>query len=50
MTGGGSAIAPVPVARHDAVVRRIGTAFEGRGRPVPETFPAVPSAGAGRDD
>ncbi|MEU4764401.1 galactokinase [Actinosynnema sp. NPDC023794] len=52
MTGGGfggSAIALVPVGRHDEVVRRVLAAFAGRGWTTPRTFTAVPSAGAGRD-
>ncbi|WP_053717239.1 galactokinase [Saccharothrix sp. NRRL B-16348] len=52
MTGGGfggSAIALVPVERHDEVVRRVLAAFAGRGWTTPRTFTAVPSAGAGRD-
>ncbi|WP_433270271.1 galactokinase [Actinosynnema sp. CS-041913] len=53
MTGGGfggSAIALVPVERHDAVVRRVLAAYAERGWATPRTFPAVPSAGAARDD
>ncbi|RKT53382.1 galactokinase [Saccharothrix australiensis] len=46
---GGSAIALVPVDRHDAVVRRVRSTYAERGWPTPRTFPAVPSAGAGRD-
>ena len=46
---GGSAIALVPVERHDEVVRRVLAAFAGRGWTTPRTFTAVPSAGAGRD-
>jgi galactokinase len=52
MTGGGfggSAIALVPVQRHDDVVRRVHAAFAERGWTAPRTFTAVPSAGAGRD-
>lgn len=53
MTGGGfggSAIALVPVAEHDEVVRRVLAAFAERGWTTPRTFTAVPSAGAGRDE
>ncbi|MFI9006237.1 galactokinase [Actinosynnema sp. NPDC053489] len=46
---GGSAIALVPVERHDEVVRRVLAAFAERGWATPRTFTAVPSAGAGRD-
>ncbi|WP_447006446.1 galactokinase [Saccharothrix isguenensis] len=46
---GGSAIALVPVERHDDVVRRVLAAFAERGWTAPRTFTAVPSAGAGRD-
>ncbi|MEV8440265.1 galactokinase, partial [Actinosynnema sp. NPDC051121] len=46
---GGSAIALVPVERHDEVVRGVLGAFAGRGWVTPRTFTAVPSAGAGRD-
>ncbi|WP_367130791.1 galactokinase [Saccharothrix sp. HUAS TT1] len=47
---GGSAIALVPVERHDEVVRRVLAAFAERGWTTPRTFTAVPSAGAGRDE
>ncbi|MFD7656176.1 galactokinase [Actinosynnema sp. NPDC059797] len=47
---GGSAIALVPVAEHDRVVRRVVDAFAERGWQAPRTFTAVPSAGAGRDE
>ncbi|MFC6090492.1 galactokinase [Saccharothrix lopnurensis] len=47
---GGSAIALVPVAEHDGVVRRVLEAFAERGWQAPRTFTAVPSAGAGRDE
>ncbi|MEU4744567.1 galactokinase [Actinosynnema sp. NPDC023658] len=46
---GGSAIALVPVERHDEVVARVPAAFAERGWTTPRTFTAVPSAGAGRD-
>ncbi|MBB5959996.1 galactokinase [Saccharothrix tamanrassetensis] len=46
---GGSAIALVPVDRHEAVVRRVLAGYAERGWATPRTFPAVPSAGAGRD-
>ncbi|MFD0204577.1 MULTISPECIES: galactokinase [Saccharothrix] len=46
---GGSAIALVPVQRHDEVVRRVLGAFAERGWATPRTFTAVPSAGAGQD-
>ncbi|MFE9747216.1 galactokinase [Saccharothrix saharensis] len=46
---GGSAIALVPVERHDEVVRAVLAAFAERGWTTPRTFTAVPSAGAGRD-
>lgn len=46
---GGSAIALVPVERHDDVVQRVLAAFAERGWATPRTFTAVPSAGAGRD-
>ncbi|MEU4802433.1 galactokinase [Actinosynnema sp. NPDC023587] len=46
---GGSVIALVPVERHDAVVRRVLAAYAERGWATPRTFPAVPSAGAGRE-
>ncbi|MEV0681575.1 galactokinase [Actinosynnema sp. NPDC050436] len=46
---GGSAIALVPVERHDAVVRQVLAAYARRDWPTPRTFPAVPSAGAGRE-
>ncbi|CCH29058.1 galactokinase [Actinosynnema sp. NPDC047251] len=46
---GGSAIALVPVERHDAVVRRVLAAYAERDWATPRTFPAVPSAGAGRE-
>ncbi|MBP2334493.1 galactokinase [Saccharothrix coeruleofusca] len=47
---GGSAIALVPVERHDEVVRRVLHAYAERGWTKPRTFTAVPSAGAGRDE
>lgn len=47
---GGSAIALVPVERHDEVVARVPAAFAERGWTAPRTFTAVPSAGAGRDE
>jgi galactokinase len=47
---GGSAIALVPVERHDEVVRQVLAAFAERGWTTPRTFPAVPAAGAGRDE
>ncbi|GAA0244056.1 galactokinase [Saccharothrix mutabilis subsp. mutabilis] len=47
---GGSAIALTPVERHDEVVRTVLAAYARRGWTAPRTFPAVPSAGAGRDD
>ncbi|MFE9745762.1 galactokinase [Saccharothrix saharensis] len=46
---GGSAIALVPVERHDEVVRAVLAAFAERGWTTPRTFTAVPSAGAGQD-
>ncbi|MGM1062125.1 galactokinase [Saccharothrix sp. Mg75] len=46
---GGSAIALVPVDRHDEVVARVRSAFAEHGWTAPRTFTAVPSAGAGRD-
>jgi galactokinase len=46
---GGSAIALVPVGKHDEVVARVLTAFAERGWTTPRTFTAVPSAGAHRD-
>ncbi|TQM80237.1 galactokinase [Saccharothrix saharensis] len=46
---GGSAIALVPVERHDEVVRAVLAAFAERGWATPRTFTAVPSAGAGQD-
>ncbi|MFJ6674082.1 galactokinase [Actinosynnema sp. NPDC091369] len=46
---GGSAIALVPVDRHDEVVRAVVAAFARRGWATPRTFTAVPSAGAGQD-
>ncbi|CAL9587620.1 Galactokinase [Actinosynnema sp. ALI-1.44] len=47
---GGSAIALTPADRHDEVVRTVLAAYARRGWTAPRTFPAVPSAGAGRDD
>ncbi|MFD1146279.1 galactokinase [Saccharothrix hoggarensis] len=47
---GGSAIALVPVDRHDDVARRVFAAFARRGWTTPRIFTAVPSAGAGRDN
>ncbi|ANZ34968.1 galactokinase [Lentzea guizhouensis] len=52
MTGGGfggSAIALVPVERHDEVERSVLAAFAARSLVRPRLFTAVPSAGAGRD-
>ncbi|MDU0294429.1 galactokinase [Saccharothrix longispora] len=46
---GGSAIALVPVERHDGVVAAVLDAFARKGWTTPRTFTAVPSAGAGRD-
>ncbi|KOV79197.1 galactokinase [Nocardia sp. NRRL S-836] len=52
MTGGGfggSAIALVPVDRHEEVERAVLAAFAARSLVRPRLFTAVPSAGAGRD-
>jgi galactokinase len=46
---GGSAIALVPVERHDEVERSVLAAFASRSLTRPRLFTAVPSAGAGRD-
>ncbi|MBW4722237.1 galactokinase [Saccharothrix sp. SC076] len=47
---GGSVIALVPAERRAAVEERVLANFTARGWAAPRTFPAVPSAGAGRDD
>ncbi|ONI87161.1 galactokinase [Saccharothrix sp. ALI-22-I] len=47
---GGSAIALVPVERHEDVVRQVLAAFAEHGWTTPRTFTAVPSAGAGQDN
>ncbi|MFD7659772.1 galactokinase [Actinosynnema sp. NPDC059797] len=47
---GGSAIALVPVERHEEVVARVRATFAEHGWTAPRTFTAVPSAGAGRDE
>ncbi|MFI6100538.1 galactokinase [Lentzea sp. NPDC051213] len=46
---GGSAIALVPVERHDEVERSVLAGFAARSLTRPRLFTAVPSAGAGRD-
>ncbi|GAB2839238.1 galactokinase [Lentzea nigeriaca] len=46
---GGSAIALVPVERHDAVEQSVLAGFSSRSLTRPRLFTAVPSAGAGRD-
>ncbi|GAA3686019.1 galactokinase [Lentzea atacamensis] len=46
---GGSAIALVPVERHDEVERSVLAGFASRSLTRPRLFTAVPSAGAGRD-
>ncbi|RAS63239.1 galactokinase [Lentzea atacamensis] len=46
---GGSAIALVPVERHDEVERSVLADFASRSLTRPRLFTAVPSAGAGRD-
>ncbi|MFD4640358.1 galactokinase [Lentzea sp. NPDC058436] len=46
---GGSAIALVPVERHDEVERSVLAGFSSRSLTRPRLFTAVPSAGAGRD-